>query len=193
MTRSILFPHRRSITWLCLAVLTVLTFVSIRPAAATTQCYYIQGATHSLVLDVAGESTASGAAVIVWPKKDVPAKNQLWTYTDGGPIRSLLNGYVLQAGTESGAPVLMRSFVTHMRSTPMNLPQQLWTKSVANLPHTSPLRGSVLFKNSLHGHLLDAQSGTPAPGTAVVTTAPTTNTLPSGQLWKFVPAPSCGS
>ncbi len=92
-----------------------------------------------------------------------------------------------------GDSVLMRSFVTHMRSTPMNLPQQLWTKSVANLPHTSPLRGSMLFKNSLHGHLLDAQSGTPAPGTAVVTTAPTTNTLPSGQLWKFVPAPSCGS
>jgi len=191
MTRSILFPHRRSITWLCLAVLTVLTFVSIRPAAATTQCYYIQGATHALVLDVAGESTASGAAVIVWPKKDVPAKNQLWTQTEnGGPIRSVLTGYVLDAGTQSGAPVVVRP---RSAGTPSMTADQLWTRSVANLSYTHPLRGSLLFKNSMHGHMLDAQSGTPAPGTAVVTTAPTTNTLPSGQLWKFVPAPSCGS
>jgi len=53
---------------------------------------------HNKVLDISGGSSAPGAKVIVWPKKDGgDRRNQLWYFDENGIIRSALNDFAFTA------------------------------------------------------------------------------------------------
>jgi len=47
------------------------------------------------VLDVKGDETSAGAALIVYERKSTCCLNQLWYEDETGLLRSKLNGYVI--------------------------------------------------------------------------------------------------
>jgi len=49
------------------------------------------------VLDIKGGSNASGAEVIMWPRKHDRSPNQLWYIDESGCIRSTLNDFAPEA------------------------------------------------------------------------------------------------
>jgi len=48
---------------------------------------------HGKVLDINGGNAASGAEVIVWPRKHDRSPNQLWYVDEQGCLRSMLNDF----------------------------------------------------------------------------------------------------
>lgn len=59
--------------------------------------FFIISDLNGLVLDVKGNNANPGAEVIMWNRKQQPAKNQLWYADQQGVIRSALNDFAIDA------------------------------------------------------------------------------------------------
>lgn len=71
--------------------------VPVAQPPPSRQLFFIVSDMHGKVLDIEGGSSAPGAKVIVWPKKNDGSRNQLWYFDGQGIIRSALNDFAFEA------------------------------------------------------------------------------------------------
>lgn len=83
----------------------------------TRQNFFIVSEMNSKVLDISGGSSASGAKVILWPKKYPQSTNQLWYFDQQGVLHSALNDMVIDTRGGKAAKMQPNQFQ----------PQQQWT------------------------------------------------------------------
>lgn len=136
--------------------------------------YFIRSKMHDYVLDVEGGKTQPGTKVILYPKKNPPAKNQLWTLEDAGDgyvhIVSALTGMVLdiQSGSRQAGALVIKWH--RKQGRPADTANQRWQ-----------IKGDMII-SAMHGMVLDIQGASRNPSTPLIVWH---NKSSENQQWAF--------
>ena len=144
--------------------------------------FFLVSQLNQFVIDIEGKSTADGARLISYPRKDAGTENQLWRFEAGQDgyffIVSKLNNHVIDIANSSTAPVT--PLISWPRNTPVSSNQQWQLEPGPD--------GYYRIVSKLNGYVIDITGSNTEPVTPLISYPKNGAVGTSNQLWRLVPA-----